>query len=275
MQERFEIDLCKCKRLSGCEASLFQIPQSVIFDTSLGDRRITALSYLMINRPMTGRTMFSIGDMVEWTGMKQNCHKGKINSKFYDAVVVLEEHGYISIENLSAANMLSSVLVNMDLIKKKCDCERYATIYLDELYKIMAYRNEDKNDRYMSNEYVLMVFACLRSLIYQRRNKLFENEFDVEERRARSPDAYDCYYKDIARDLGISERAVSKSVAALNEMGLIYSETLPRKKSGDKWNTDVTIFCNAYKREKGYLLESGESYYKREIENKKKKLGIL
>ena len=65
---------------------------------------------------------------------------------------------------------------------------------------------------------------------------------------------------------------MSKAVAVLNELDLIYSESLPRIKYENKWRTDHTIFCNAYKREGNYLLISGKEYYQLEVENKKRKL---
>lgn len=151
-----------------------------------------------------------------------------------------------------------------------CDEGYFATIYFDELEKILSYKNEDKSDRRMDNETVLMVFAYLRSNIRLRRNELFPGESSIEKRRAERPEAYNCYYCDIANELNLSERAVSKAVDVLNNLGLIYSETLPRKKINGKWVTNTTIFCNRYKRQGGYLLESGEKYYRREVENKMK-----
>jgi DNA-binding transcriptional ArsR family regulator len=91
----------------------------------------------------------------------------------------------------------------------------------------------------------------------------------------RSPDAYDCYYYEIAEELGMTSRTVSKAVDVLSELGLIYSEPLPRIKYENKWRTDHTVFCNTYKREGNYLLISGSQYYLTEIENKKRKLNIV
>lgn len=272
MADRFEIEPKDQTRLEGCDRFLFQIPESVIFDESLGDRRITAFSYFMFYRNIVDEVNFSIDSMVRWAGKKPNKNKGKINHKFLEAVNLLEESGYVELLEEPSNSACSSAKVNMDFVRSKCDEERYAVVYLDELDKILRYTGNDPNDRHMGNEIVLMVFACLRSLIYQRRNELRVDEVSVDDRRSRSPDAYDCYFCDLADSLGLSERQVSKAVDVLNDLGLIYSETLPRSRSGDKWNTNTTIFCNRYKREKGYLLESGEEYYLREVENKKRKM---
>jgi DNA-binding transcriptional ArsR family regulator len=84
--------------------------------------------------------------------------------------------------------------------------------------------------------------------------------YDINIRRLKNPEAYDCYYFEIAEELGLSARTVSKAVSALNEIGLVYSEPLPRIKYENKWRTDHTIFCNAYKREGNYLLANGNEY---------------
>ena len=102
-----------------------------------------------------------------------------------------------------------------------------------------------------------------------------DHKYDIEQRRLRSPDAYDCYYKEIAKDLGITDRAVSKATEVLKELGLIYAEALPRIHLDGQWITDHTIFCNMYKREGSKLLATGEDYYLGEAENKKKKLKQL
>ena len=109
-------------------------------------------------------------------------------------------------------------------------------------------------------------------------NNRNDYDYDIEQRRLRCPEAYDCFYYEIANDLNLSPRTISKAVAALNELNLIYSEALPRIKYNDgdtiKWRTDHTIFCNVDKREGNQLLSQGEKYYLFEINNKKKKLNV-
>lgn len=268
--DMFEVDVREADRLKGNAKLLFQIPESVILDKSLGDKRVTSLSYMLYFKSFTGNVNFSIDKMVSWTGKVPNRNRGKINQKFCEAVSLLAEDGLIELLEEPNNSACTSAVVDVDRIRDMCDKEHYATIYFDELEKILGYRNGDKLDRHMDNETVLMVFAFLRLNVRLRRNRLFEGESDVDERRSKSPDAYNCYYCDIASSLDLSERAVSKAVDVLNDLGLIYSETLPREKVNGKWVTNTTVFCNRYKRQNGYLLESGEKYYMREVGNKKK-----
>ena len=103
-------------------------------------------------------------------------------------------------------------------------------------------------------------------------------QHDINTRRLRSPDVYNCFYEDIAKDLDLATKTVSKVIDVLYELGLIYFESLPRIKYRDdneeKWKTTHTLFCNMYKREGSYLLASDKEYYLKEIENKKRKLSI-
>jgi len=271
LADRFEVDPKNHVRLKGRERLFLKMPKDVIFDESLGDRRITVLSYLMLHMGMTGHVNFSIDKMVEWIGKKPDKHKDKINQRFAEAIELLADEGYVELLEKPSNSICCSAVVNVDAINEKCNDSGYAMIYVDELDRILGYENEDRKDRRMSNEVVLMVFAYLRKSIYPRPNKITDNS-DVESRRSKSPDAHDCHYCDIASMLGLSDRQVSKAVEVLNSLELIYSETLPRVRNGDKWVTSTTVFCNRYKREKGYLLEGGERYYLREIENKKKNI---
>lgn len=272
MERKFEIEPDKSNRLEGQEKFFIQIPESVILNETLGDKRITALSYFLYYKNMVGNVNFSINKIVEWIGRKPNKRTGRINHMFTDAVLKLVQSNFIELYEEPSNSVCTSAVVNVDEICDRCNKEYFAIIYFDELEKILGYRNDNCLDGYMDNESVLMVFAFLRLEIRLRRNEFYENEFDVDGRRTKYPEAYDGYYCDIATMLGLSERSVSKAVDVLNDLGLIYSETLPREKDGDKWVTNATIFCNRYKRQNDFLLESGEEYYMREVENKKKKI---
>lgn len=270
--KRFEVDASECRRLAGSERVLVQVPESVLTDKELGDKRITAMTYFLYFKNVVGNVNFSIDKMVSWIGKSPNRNKGKINDKFKEAVLNLADVGILNLCESPGNSVCTSAVVDMEKVSGMCDTEHYAVMYFDEIENIVSYRNEDRFDRYMDNETVLMVFAYLRSNIRLRRNELFAGEYDVDTRRLLNPEAYNQYYCSIANDLGLSERAVSKAVEVLNEIGLIYSETLPREKVNGKWVTNTTVFCNKYKRQGGYLLEDGELYCRREVENKKRLL---
>jgi DNA-binding transcriptional ArsR family regulator len=271
--------------LDAISGNYFAVPASVIMDTDMTEKRVTVFSFFSIYRGLNSSLFFSINNIVKWTGRQPNRHANGINSKIIQVIECLRDGGYLTLsEELDNSSCIEATL-NLSKISEECDNDRFAIIYLDELKKIMDYQNPNAKDVFLNNDVILLVFTYLRMKIYRRRNKLFLEEInvdnqnnrqlDIDTRRLRSPDAYDCYYYEIAEELGLTPRTVSKAVDVLNELGLIYSESLPRIKYENKWRTDHTVFCNTYKREGNCLLISGSQYYLMEIENKKRKLNIV
>ena len=147
----------------------------------------------------------------------------------------------------------------------------YAVVYLDELQKIMDYKNLQGNS--INNVALLLVFAYLRNKIRRRPNELKPEERTLEgmkQRRERLPDAFDSNITDIAKELGIHKQTVSKMIDILEqELKLIVTDRAYRVKNEDsEFRTLPTIFANAYKREDKYLLVAGEGYSRAEIELK-------
>lgn len=270
--------------LKGDAGIHFSVPASVILDADANDKRLTAFSFFSIRRGLDRGVTFSVNSIVKWIGRKQNRNANGINGKLIQAIEKLRDDGYVSFSDKLTNSSCVEAEFDMSKVSDECSRGRFAVIYFDELRKILDYRNLNSKDAFLNNDVILLVFAYLRMEIYRRSNRLRpeeinvgnkgSHELDIETRRARCPEAYDCYYYEIAEKLGVSARTVSKVVEVLNELGLIYSETLPRVNVDGKWRTDRTIFCNAYRREGGYLLKDGSDYYLSEIERKKKKLKI-
>lgn len=271
--------------LDAISGNYFAIPASIIMDTDMTEKRATVFSFFSIYRGLNSNLFFSINNIVKWTGKQPNRHTNGINNKIIQVIECLRDGGYLTLsEELNNSSCIEATL-NLSKISEECDNDRFAIVYLDELKQIMDYQNPNAKDVFLNSDVILLVFAYLRMKIYRRRNKLFleeisvdnqnNHQLDIETRRLRSPDAYDCYYYEIAEELGLTSRTVSKAVDVLNELGLIYSEPLPRIKYENKWRTDHTVFCNTYKRESNYLLISGSQYYLTEVENKKRKLNIV
>ena len=282
-QERYEYS--SPIELDGFSSNYFVIPASIILGTDIGEKRATVFSFFSIRRGLDYRLLFSVNNIVGWMGKQPNRHSNGINNKIIQVIKHLKGWGYLRLSEEITNSICVEAEFNLLKISKECEQERFAIVYLDELKKILEYQTLNSKDAYLNNDILLLIFAYLRMKIFRRRNKLLPEEInvnnngdiqdDIKHRRIRNPDAYDCYYFEIAEELGLSARAVSKAVTALNEMGLIYSEALPRIKYQDKWRTDHTIFCNAYKREGNNLLVGGAKYYVVEINNKKKKLNII
>ena len=273
-----------CIELDSISGNYFVIPSSVILDTSMNEKRATIFSFFSMYRGLNNNLFFSINNIARWMGKQPNRNANGINGKVIQIIEQLNRLGYLTLfDELSNSSIIEA---NFDLskISQECELNRFAVIYIDEINRILKYKNSNSKDSFLNNDIILLIFAYLRMKIFRRRNKLFPEEinidnknnhqYDIEIRKFRSPDAYDCYFYEIAEELGISARTVSKAIDVLNELELIYHESLPRVKHGNKWHTDHTVFCNFYKRESNYLLANGSSYYLAEIENKKKKIGI-
>ena len=283
MPERYEYS--SPVELDAISGNYFAVPASIIMDTDMTEKRATVFSFFSIYRGLNSSLFFSINNIVKWIGKQPNRHSNGINSKIIHVIEYLRDEGYLTLsEELNNSSCMEATL-NLSKISEECENDRFAIIYLDELNKIISYQNPNAKDVFLNSDVILLVFTYLRMKIYRRRNKLFleeinvdnqnNHQLDIDTRRLRSPDAYDCYYYEIAEELGLTSRTVSKAVDVLNELGLIYSESLPRIKYENKWRTDHTVFCNAYKRESNCLLISGSQYYLTEVENKKRKLNIV
>jgi len=271
--------------LDAISGNYFVIPSSIILDNDVNEKRATIFSFFSIYRGLNCGMFFSVNNIVKWMGKQPNRNANGINNKIIQVIEHLNDNRYLTLsEELTNTSCIEATF-NLSKISQECEHDRFAVIYLDEINKILNYKNPNSKDVCLNNDVILLIFTYLRMKIYRRRNKLMpeevnldnknNHEYDIKTRRIGCPEAYDCYYYEIAEELGLTSRTVSKAVAALNEIGLIYSESLPRIKFENKWRTDHTIFCNAYKREGNYFLAGGKDYYLHEVENKKKKLNIV
>lgn len=271
--------------LDAASENYFAIPSSIILNSNMSDKRASVFSFFSVYRGLNCSMFFSVNNIVKWMKKMPNRNTNGINNKIIQIVERLKEEEYLTFyEELNNSSCIEAMF-NLSKVSRECEQNRFAIIYLDELNLILNCQNSNLNNCFVNSDIILLVFAYLRMKIFRRRNRLFPEEininnknshkYDVEIRRLRSPDAYDCFYYQIANELELSSRIVSKAIDALNKLGLIYSEPLPRIKYDGKWRTDHTIFCNVYKREGNFLLASGSDYYLTEVENKKKKLNVI
>lgn len=272
--------------LVGDASKYVSIPSSVILNKDLDTTRVAAFAYLMFRRGLDDCLYLSINAMIRWFQKKPNRNKNRINDKVWRTLNAFKEAGYVSYaDNAFQSNeaiawgQFEEIVFNTSKVSLENSHYRFATIYLDEVKTIMHYTGNPK-DVYLNSFSLLLVLAYLRMLI-ARRNNVYRLDEDIYEKQLQCPEAYNGYYKDMADDLGMSVRTFSKVIDCLqNELGLIRYEGIGRTKfiteKGEvKWKTNHTIFCNSYKREKGYLLTSSNSYFETEIANKKTKLKII
>lgn len=256
--------------LTDLESKYIYIPLSVIVDKELDVKRIGVFSYLRIHCGLNDVVGFTVPDIVEWCGMKPNKREGKTNDKFLSVIDELNNRGYLTYLTEKSKSSYMKCKLNMEYYYDKCS-DGYAVIYLDELQKIMNYKNLQGNS--ISNTTLLLVFAYFRNKIKRRPNELKPEERTpngVKKRKERIPDAFDGNISDITKELGIHKQTLSKTIDILEqELGLIVTDRAYRIKTKEsEFRTLPTIFANAYKREDKYLLITGEEYSRTEIKLK-------
>lgn len=266
-------------KLDSRSSKYIVIPSSVILDGKECEKLVTVFSYFFIKRGLDDTVSSSINMIAKWCGKNPNRSQRGISAKLLAAVNKLNEDGFISVsDNPSGANIVETN-VNLGMITKLCqeNRERFATVYIDEILKIVRYDGFSSSNKTLDNDVLLHVFAYLRMMIYRRKSDPSATQYgDNDERRIRTTETYNCYIQDMAEELGLSPAIASDAIAVLREMELIYFEPLPRLKYDDSmWRTGHTIFCNWYKRESGYLVAEGSVYYEEEVRNRKKQLKFV
>lgn len=272
--DRFEFPITPLKKSA---ANYINIPMSIILDDEIDSRRVAVLSYLRCRCGMNGIVNFTVSDIVEWCGNKPDKGVKGINNKFLNVIDSLNDKGYLTYLNEPSRTSFMKCEFDLDKYHEECQ-DRFAVIYLDEIRKILNYRKENSKDARLTNTTVLLVFAYLRAWIYRRPNKLEygtnNHTVDVNNRRCEFPEAYNDSLKNISDEIGISQKTLTKVIDILeDELNLIVTDKAYRiKNKKNEFRTLHTIFANAYKREKKYLLASGEKYSRAEIEAKAEKI---
>lgn len=272
--------------LTGNSRLKITVPQSIIFDKDCDSMRLAVFAYLFIRRGQDDIFYFSVNTMLDWMHKKINRHKGGVNDKAVELLNHFRKQKYILYDNsvfekekIDENGKLKKVNVweqffgmkfNIEKVRKEIDESSYTVLYWDEVLSIMNFKNVGKKDVYLNNTILLLIFSWIRLKIGRRLNRI-----DEKKRSQDWIEAWECYYIDIANDLGISERMVSKCVNVLKELGLIYYERIPTSKiSDEEYRSNHVIFVTQYKREGNYLIASGKDYYMNELKKKKETIKV-
>ena len=267
-------------KLKGLESKYICIPSSIIYDTDIDVKRVAIFSYFIKKKGLDNTIGFTIPLLVKWCGLKPDTRSNGISQKFIDIINNFKDMDFLTYSEELTKTSHTEIEFNSDKIYELCQDETFSILYLDEIEKIMSYKNEDDKDKYFNNTILLLVFAYFRSMIYRRSNKLKldeinvdnmqSHEYDLEYRRGHSPEAYYDNYNTISERIGISARLVSKAVSILEEeLGLLVTDEAYRvRNENGEFRTQYTLFANSYKREGEFLLATGEDYSRPEIERK-------
>ena len=259
-------------QLDELSSKYIYIPLSVITDTNMDIRRVSIFSYLKIHCGLNNVIGFTIPDMVEWCGGKPDRRPSGINGKVLSVLDYFNDGGYLTYLTEKSRSFYTKCLFDTAKYYEQCS-NGFAVVYLDEIEKIMNYEKSNSKDGILNNSTILLVFAFLRNKIYRRPNELKPEERTsdgIRYRRERLPEAYSSNIVDIANEIGVSAKTLSKIIDILEyDLELIVTDRAYRiKNDNDEYRTLPTIFANAYKREDKYLLNSGDNYSRDEIELK-------
>lgn len=259
-------------QLDGLSSKYIYIPLSVIVNTELDARRVGVFSYLRIHCGLNNIVNCTIPDIVEWCGGKPDRYANGSNDKTLLTMDYLSEEGYLTYLTKRSKSAFMKCEVNMSYYYNECS-DGFAVVYLDEIEKIMSYKRENIKDNTLNNMSILLVFVYLRNKIKRRPNELNPEERTsdgIKKRRERLSDTFDSNINNIAAELNISSKTISKIIDVLEyELSLIVTDRAFRVKNEDgEFRTLPTIFANAYKREDKYLLDTGNEYSRMEIELK-------
>ena len=176
---------------------------------------------------MDDTVAFSVPELVKWTGLLPNYHKGKINEKYLDVLELLSHYEYFEqcpdFEKLkSIGNSNEYYKVKLNIAKFDTPNDGFGIIYFDELEKIINFKKELENKRIdvsrLSASYILLLLAYIRVNIRRNTDK---------------PQC--CYrlYKTISKDIGLSERYITRIVEVLDTMNIIKYQECKRERYKD------------------------------------------
>ena len=263
------------------EINYVTIPKDIVYDKDLGSKRVIVYSFLCCHRALNDSVGFSIPELVKWTGLIPNYHKGKINEKYLDVLELLSHYGYF--ESCPNFQKLKTIGNSNEYYKAQLNIEKFdiakefGIIYFDELKKIINFKEELKNVKdkngnkieidtsRLSSAYILLLLAYVRVNINRQIDK---------------PRCCFRLYKTISEDIGLSERYITRIVEILDVMDIVkFSEYKRQRYKTDKGDygflTSPKVFADyrIFKKDKNNNVCIDQEYdYQSEIQ---KQIDIL
>lgn len=256
--------------------SIIKIPRKIIYATECGDKRAICFSYFALHAGLNDIALYYCNYLITWCGFKPKRDPGAINDKFKTTLEWMYQNGFIANDDATPfdRNKFSKGMgfvskINRDWIYPN---NNFGLIFDFELESIWNYSKKYRLniDSRITHATLLLVLAYLRCNFRTRKKELYGDLLEMK----KCPEIFYHFYADIAGDLGLLERVVSKCVDILCQLDIIVKYNMPRfKDDNGNWHTDPTIFASKYKYQMGtkgeYILD--ETYfYEKEIEYGKK-----
>lgn len=249
-----------------------KIPSSIIINKDLNSKRVLVLIYFLTHMSsFNNMVCFNLEMIIRYFNLNNPNKNSKFKKDISNIIIYLIENEYLYVydkfDNTTIIkNEFITCYVNMD----KYNDERFALIFLDEIYKIINYDNNKNNNQLKI--YMFLLLSYIRTKIPIRTHESF---FYIE--------AYNGFYKNISDELGnATYKYISEVFNVLQELEIIYHIQIKRfKNKQGYWINAGLVFTNMYKRifdknNDGIYeikeIRSGEEYYKKEIDMKIKSI---
>lgn len=192
------------------------IDKSILEQCNYDYKVLLVLDYLYTNTNRKDITMFTLEDMVISCGFKVDNHKGKINDKFKDILVKLQESKIIVTDtDLSKIKSKELIKCKIDIFEKDDNDNdiKFIQLFDSEKDKILNYDKEK-----IDNLKMLYYYCYLKSRMFKRQKGddlvIYGGKAEV------------CYpsYKKINEDIGLTDTIIKKYNDILVELNLIRIE---------------------------------------------------
>ena len=71
-----------------------KIPREIIYNQSIGNKRVITFSYLCSRKALDDTVAFSISELCHWSKLKPNYHDGKVNQKYLETLQSFSQLNY-------------------------------------------------------------------------------------------------------------------------------------------------------------------------------------
>lgn len=263
-------------RLALSEKLYINIPQNFIINKKMQPERIAIYCWLRMNSTIVpviqpfewmdwdtssklkmkynSQVQYDYNSMCRWLG-RNPLSRSKKNNCYKRVIETIE--AFINNKIIENPKRIKYNLFKANFNELPTEVH-FAKIFPDEIDKIIHYQSDKYKSVNKANVILVLAYLRLRIPINNVSTDCIE--------------AFDCFYRDIATDIGIGDDAVQKAIFVLNDLGIIYSEDY--EYISGRFNLVTHIFSNVYKRDtiNGILAASGENYYKKNINKQKSKL---